>query len=351
MLCLFTIPATKPRRGTRASGKTSVSWREKMLWESSSWTISAMPTCLVSSMSPTEDRTCEMTEQEKTYKTFCNGTRNSSHFYNSGHYIKLDKYAEGLNFKTFERSFWEAAGWEGPFLKFLFEFGILCVVYMLNGIQMHCHSQRCPISETGGLRQSSFDVFHTGRKMNRSSHNEVRVPLLRMLSLGFRVFWTFLTSLHRNIMLHHEIWSQKNTAFRNARAESLLITNLMWLQSHMAYCLLPSCFRAGRVCMVSVCADMNQLLWLARCLSRFNWHECDMCGSYGRLTPQADSRLDWRWWSRLVSSPLQFGSELAFLCYGSPRPKSNYKLSVWNSSCECLSFSKGTPLILHVKIT
>lgn len=41
--------------------------------------------------------------------------------------------------------------------------------------------------------------------------------------------------------------------------KSLLITNLMRLQSHMACCLLPSCFRAGRVWRVSLCADMNQL--------------------------------------------------------------------------------------------
>lgn len=53
-----------------------------------------MPTHLVSSMDPTEDRTSEMTEQEKTYKTFFNGSKNSRHFYHSGHYVKLDKYAE-----------------------------------------------------------------------------------------------------------------------------------------------------------------------------------------------------------------------------------------------------------------
>lgn len=53
-----------------------------------------MPPYLVTCMGPTEDETCEMTEQEKTFETFCSATRNSIHFYNSGHYITLDKYAE-----------------------------------------------------------------------------------------------------------------------------------------------------------------------------------------------------------------------------------------------------------------
>lgn len=89
MLDLFTIPTTKPKRATRVSGKTSVTWREnvvgKFVMSYSSYVLS---------VGPTEDTACEMTDQEKTYKTFCDDTRNRSCIYNSGHYTKLEKYAE-----------------------------------------------------------------------------------------------------------------------------------------------------------------------------------------------------------------------------------------------------------------
>lgn len=89
MLSLFTIPTTKPKRATRVSGKTSVTCRENVVGK-----FVTSYSSYVLSVGPAVDTTCEMTEQEKTFKTFCDGTRNPSCIYNSGHYTKLEKYAE-----------------------------------------------------------------------------------------------------------------------------------------------------------------------------------------------------------------------------------------------------------------
>lgn len=166
-----------------------------MLWESSSPVISAMPTCSIPSIGPTEDRTCKLTEQEKTYKTFCDATRNSSHFYNSGH-TKLDKYAE-----VWTPKHWGTFPSERPhaekvlFLKkFLCEFEILRVVYMLNGTQMRCHSAAS--GHRGFYVTVAFDLFLAVGKMNRSIYDVtgVRVALFEDALIAFSGH--FLTSLY-----------------------------------------------------------------------------------------------------------------------------------------------------------
>lgn len=68
-----------------------------------------------------------------------------------------DKYPEVWTSKHSRAPSKKPLGGKVLFFKtFLLEFGILCVVYMLNGIQMYCHSQRCPLSEGGGLTSEQF---------------------------------------------------------------------------------------------------------------------------------------------------------------------------------------------------
>lgn len=127
-----------------------------------------------------------------------------------------------------------------------------------------CHSQRRPSFQSRGLHQSALNLLHTGRKMNQSSRDVTGVQVVLWRTPQLLCQNTFNHPLSKyNASVSHELCSQKNIVFRNAR-RSLLITNLVRLQSHTACCLLRSCFRAERGCRMSVCADMNQLSdWLA----------------------------------------------------------------------------------------